>query len=54
MAINYLAAGYFMVLMEKYNISPTSSHQMFLSAVHRYLIWASLAALFLAVSSAFC
>ncbi len=49
MAIDYLAADYFMTLMEKYNISPTSSQQMFLSAVHRYLIWASLAALFLAV-----
>ncbi len=53
MAINYLAAGYFMALMEKYNISPTSSHQMFVSAVHRYLIWASLAALFLAVVLSF-
>jgi len=31
-----------MTLMEKYKISPTSSHQMFVSAVHRYLIWASL------------
>jgi signal transduction histidine kinase len=53
MAIDYLAAGYFMVLMEKYNISPTSSHQMFVSAVHRYLIWASLAALLLAVVLSF-
>ena len=53
MAIDYLAAGYFMALMEKYNISPTSSHQMFVSAVHRYLIWASLAALLLAVVLSF-
>jgi two-component system, OmpR family, sensor histidine kinase BaeS len=53
MAIDYLAAGYFMALMEKYNISPTSSHQMFVSAVHRYLIWTSLAALFLAVVLSF-
>ena len=53
MAIDYLAAGYFMTLMEKYNISPTSSQQMFVSAVHRYLIWASLAALFLAVVLSF-
>jgi signal transduction histidine kinase len=52
-AIDTLAAGYFMALMEKYNISPTSSHQMFVSAVHRYLIWASLAALFLAVVLSF-
>jgi signal transduction histidine kinase len=53
MAIDYLAAGYFMALMEKYNISPTSSHQMFVNAVHRYLIWASLAALLLAVVLSF-
>jgi two-component system sensor histidine kinase BaeS len=52
-AIDYLAAGYFMALMEKYHISPTSSHQMFVSAVHRYLIWASLAALFLAAVLSF-
>lgn len=48
LAVNYLAAGYFMTLMEKYNISPTSSHQMFVSSVHRYLIWASLAAILFA------
>ena len=48
LSVNYLAAGYFMTLMEKYNISPTSSHQMFVSSVHRYLIWASLAAILLA------
>ncbi len=53
MAIDTLAASYFMALMEKYSISPTSSHQMFVSAVHRYLIWASLAALFLAVVLSF-
>jgi len=34
MAIDYLAAGYFMTLMEKYHISPTSSQQMFVSAIH--------------------
>jgi two-component system sensor histidine kinase BaeS len=48
LSVNYLAAGYFMTLMEKYNISPTSSHQMFVSSVHRYLIWASFAAILLA------
>ena len=48
LAVNYLAAGYFVTLMEKYNISPTSSHHMFVSSVHRYLVWASLAALLLA------
>jgi signal transduction histidine kinase len=55
LAVNYLAAGYFMVLMEKYHISPTESHRMFIGAVHRYLIWASAAAfvLALALSSVF-
>jgi two-component system sensor histidine kinase BaeS len=53
LAVDYLAAGYFMTLMKKYNISPTSSHQMFLSAVHRYLVWASLGALVLAVGFSF-
>jgi two-component system sensor histidine kinase BaeS len=52
-AIDYLAANYFMTLMEKYNISPSSSHQMFVSSVHRYLIWASLGALILAVVFSF-
>lgn len=48
-AIDYLASTYFMALMEKYNISPTAVHQMFLEATHRSLIWASLATLGLAV-----
>jgi len=50
LAVNYLAAGYFMALMEKYHISPTESHHMFVSAVHRYLIWASVAAFVLALA----
>jgi signal transduction histidine kinase len=45
LAIDYLAADYFMVLMDKYNISPTETHQMFLDAAHRYFLWASLFAL---------
>jgi signal transduction histidine kinase len=52
-SVDYLAAGYFMTLMDKYHISPTSSHEMFVSAVHRYLIWASLGALVLAVGFSF-
>jgi signal transduction histidine kinase len=52
-SVDYLAAGYFMTLMEKYHISPTSSHEMFVSAVHRYLIWASLGALVVAVGLSF-
>ncbi|MFC1532418.1 sensor histidine kinase [Thermodesulfobacteriota bacterium] len=44
LAIDTLAAGYFVTLMEKYHISPEPAHEMFVSAVHRYLIWACLAA----------
>ena len=51
--IDTLAAGYFVTLMEKYHISPEPAHEMFVSAVHRYLIWACLAALFLAVVLSF-
>lgn len=45
LAIDYLAANYFMTLMQQYNISPTMAHQVFLEAVHRYLLWASLLAI---------
>jgi signal transduction histidine kinase len=47
-SIDYLAAAYFSELMKIYNINPESSHAMFLSAAHRYLIWASLGAILLA------
>jgi two-component system sensor histidine kinase BaeS len=53
LAIDYLAADYFMALMDKYNISPTETQEMFLDAVHHYLIWASIAALALAGVSSF-
>ncbi len=53
LAVDYLAADYFTVLMEKYEISPTETHQMFLDAVHRYLIWVSLGALVLAMVLSF-
>lgn len=43
-ATDYLAKNYFMVLMQKYNIEPTESHQMFIESVHRFLIWGSLLA----------
>src|SRR5512139_4025767 len=42
-----------MALMQRYNISPTTSHQMFVDSVHRYLIWVSLGALVLAVAFSF-
>ncbi|MFH1982642.1 MAG: ATP-binding protein [Pseudomonadota bacterium] len=48
-SIDTLAAGYFVTLMEKYNISPGPAHAMFVGAVHRYLLWASLGAAALAV-----
>ena len=44
LTIDYLAADYFSVLMERYNISPAETHQMFLDAVHRYLIQATVVA----------
>jgi two-component system sensor histidine kinase BaeS len=49
LAIDYLAADYLARLMEKYQVSPTDTHQMFTDAVHRYLIWATLASIALAV-----
>ena len=48
LAIDKLAASYFMALMTKYEVSPTDIHQMFITAVHHYLIWATVLALFLA------
>ena len=53
LSIDMLASGYFVTLMEKYNISPEPAHDMFVSAVHRYLIWACLAAIILAVVLSF-
>lgn len=52
-SIDTLAAGYFVTLMEKYNISPKPAHAMFVSAVHRYLVWACLAAVILAAVLSF-
>ena len=48
LAVDRLAGHYFMALMEKYNVAVDDIRQMFLSSVHYYLIWASLAALGLA------
>ncbi len=53
LTIDTLAADYFAKLMAEFNISPDESHQMFLDAVHRYMIHASLAALTLAVILSF-
>jgi hypothetical protein len=40
-AVDYLAEGYFVTLMDKYHISPKESHEMFVASVHSYLIWGS-------------
>ncbi len=48
-AIDNLAADYFMTLMDEYDVSPTETHRMFLASVHRYLLWAAVAALLLAL-----
>jgi two-component system, OmpR family, sensor histidine kinase BaeS len=53
LSIDTLAAGYFVTLMEKYNISPKPAHAMFISAVHRYLVWAFIGAMALAVALSF-
>lgn len=52
-AIDTLAAGYFVTLMEKYHVSPGPAHEMFVSAIHRYILWAFLAAVLLAVALSF-
>ena len=52
-AIDTLAAGYFVTLMEKYHISPEPAHAMFVDAVHRYLIWAFAGAIGLAIILSF-
>lgn len=49
LAIDTLAAGYFVTLMEKYHISPGPAHAMFVDSIHRYLIWAFGGAIVLAV-----
>ncbi|GFO58165.1 hypothetical protein GMST_04900 [Geomonas silvestris] len=46
--VDRLAADYFASLMKQYHIDPIDSHRMFLTAIHRYLISASLVALALA------
>jgi two-component system sensor histidine kinase BaeS len=53
LAIDTLAAGYFVTLMEKYHISPGPAHAMFVDSVHRYLVWALAGAMGLAVLLSF-
>lgn len=47
-ALDYFAAEYFVRLMEDYHVSPADAHRMFLAAVHRSLLWASLMAVVVA------
>jgi two-component system, OmpR family, sensor histidine kinase BaeS len=49
-SIDTLAAGYFVTLMEKYHISPEPAHDMFVSAIHRYLLWTFLGGVILAAA----
>lgn len=53
LSIDTLAAGYFVTLMKKYNISPRPAHAMFVGAVHRYLLWTCLGAVLLAAALSF-
>lgn len=53
LAIDYLAADYFAVLMEEYHVSPNDAHGIFLNAVHRYLLGATLCAFALAGALSF-
>ncbi len=53
LAIDYLAADYFAVLMEEYHVSPNDAHAIFLNAVHRYLLGATLSAFALAGALSF-
>ena len=53
LAVDQLAAGYFMALMKKYEISPTEIHQMFLTSIHGSLLWVSLVAIAVAAVLSF-
>jgi len=44
-SIDRSAADYYKVLAERYRIAPAESHQMFLAAIHRDMIWGAIAAL---------
>jgi signal transduction histidine kinase len=43
-ALEYFAAAYFARLMDQYHIAPDDAHQMFLAAVRRSFVWATLIA----------
>ncbi len=49
LAIDFLAADYFATLMTQYNIEPAAANEMFLDAIYRYLVQATLLALVLSI-----
>ena len=53
LAIDLFAADYFSFLMEKYNLPKDEVQHIFLDAAHRYIIWAGVIALTLAVLISF-
>ena len=53
LAVDFLAADYFSILMKDYNIDPADSHKMFVDSIHRYLIQVSIFALALALLFSF-
>lgn len=53
LAVDFLAADYFSTLMHQYKISPSETHQMFIEAVHRYMIQAVLLAIAVAALLSF-
>lgn len=52
-AVDVLAADYFMELMKRYHIEPSDTHEMFVDSVHNYLIDASVVAAILAAVLSF-
>jgi len=53
LAIDIFAAAYFSFLMERYNLPKAEVEHIFLAAAHRYILWAGLVALLLAVLLSF-
>jgi signal transduction histidine kinase len=53
LAVDFLAADYFSTLMHRYKISPSETHEMFIEAVHRYMIHAVLIAIAVAALLSF-
>jgi signal transduction histidine kinase len=48
LSVHLLAANYFMTLVEEYDIAPSAAHAMFVQAVDRYLLLASVIGFFAA------